>query len=158
MCSTSSPKHLVKVQGLTPGQPYVYQVGDGITWCASLKRDHVCKVGMRAKSACLLCGLTLTSTGPRVMSLSTPTPPCHRSSEISFTSLPAVGNVGLLRIGVFGDLGDTSNSSATLGHLLANQPAMVLNTGDMVWTFPRNAVGPLLRTSMRRHKLHILSN
>ena len=30
--STSSPKHLVKMTGLTPGTAYQYRVGDGITW------------------------------------------------------------------------------------------------------------------------------
>lgn len=30
--STSSPKHLVKMTGLTPGTAYQYRVGDGVTW------------------------------------------------------------------------------------------------------------------------------
>ena len=68
-----------------------------------------------------------------------------------------MGDVSILRIGVFGDLGDTSNSSATLGHLLTNQPAMVLNTGDLVWTSPTpDALGPLLRTSVLRSPAWIL--
>lgn len=41
-----------------------------------------------------------------------------------------------MRIGIFGDLGDTSNSSTTLQHLQANSPDMVLNTGDMVRALP----------------------
>lgn len=56
-----------------------------------------------------------------------------RLSEIAFKSLPAVGDLSVeMRIGVFGDLGDTSNSSDTLNHLIGNSPAIVLNTGDLV--------------------------
>ena len=71
--------------------------------------------------------------------------PCPRSSEIAFTALPAVGSGAMLRIGVFGDLGDTSNSSETLSDLMRNSPHIVLNTGDMVripltgFPFPRSS-------------------
>ena len=47
-----------------------------------------------------------------------------------------MGNITTMRIGIFGDLGDTSNSSTTLQHLIANSPDMVLNTGDMVRALP----------------------
>ncbi len=37
-----------------------------------------------------------------------------------------------LTIGVFGDIGDTINSTMTLGHLAANSPQIILNVGDLV--------------------------
>lgn len=55
-----------------------------------------------------------------------------RSPEASFTTLPALGVVGGFTIGVFGDLGDTYNSSTTLNHLAANSPQVILNVGDLV--------------------------
>ena len=55
-----------------------------------------------------------------------------RSPEASFTTLPALGAVGSFIIGVFGNLGDTYNSSTTLNHLQANSPQVVLNVGDLV--------------------------
>jgi len=33
---------------------------------------------------------------------------------------------------VFGDIGDTINSTMTLGHLAANAPQIILNVGDLV--------------------------
>ena len=46
-------------------------------------------------------------------------------------TLPAVGTVASLRIGLFGDLGDTLNSSDTLNHLQGNSPDIVYNVGDL---------------------------
>ena len=37
-----------------------------------------------------------------------------------------------LTIGVFGDIGDTINSTVTLGHLAANSPQIIYNVGDLV--------------------------
>lgn len=37
-----------------------------------------------------------------------------------------------MTIGVFGDIGDTINSTVTLGHLAANSPQVILNVGDLV--------------------------
>lgn len=53
-----------------------------------------------------------------------------------FTTLPDLGVVGGFTIGVFGDLGDTYNSSTTLNHLQANSPQVILNVGDLVRTCP----------------------
>ena len=58
-----------------------------------------------------------------------------RSPEGSFTTLPALGVVGNFSIGVFGDLGDTYNSSTTLNHLQSNSPQVILNVGDLVRAF-----------------------
>ena len=55
-----------------------------------------------------------------------------RSGDISLKTLPAVGTVAYLRIGLFGDLGDTLNSSDTLNHLQGNNPDIVYNVGDLV--------------------------
>jgi hypothetical protein len=33
---------------------------------------------------------------------------------------------------VFGDIGDTINSTVTLGHLASNSPQVILNVGDLV--------------------------
>ena len=65
-------------------------------------------------------------------SLVTDTVCALRSPEASFTTLPALGVVGNFTIGVFGDLGDTYNSSTTLNHLQANSPQVILNVGDLV--------------------------
>lgn len=43
-----------------------------------------------------------------------------------------MGTVAYLRIGLFGDLGDTLNSSDTLNHLQGNNPDIVYNVGDLV--------------------------
>lgn len=54
-----------------------------------------------------------------------------RSGDISLKTLPAVGTIALLRIGIFGDLGDTLNSSDTLNHLQGNNPDIIYNVGDL---------------------------
>ena len=56
----------------------------------------------------------------------------NRAEEIAFTSLPSIGDVKEQRVGVFGDLGDTANSSVTLQHLIDNAVDIVLNVGDLV--------------------------
>jgi hypothetical protein len=33
---------------------------------------------------------------------------------------------------VFGDIGDTVNSTVTLGHLASNSPQVIFNVGDLV--------------------------
>lgn len=57
----------------------------------------------------------------------------NTSPEHSFTTLPAVGHDKSIRIGVFGDLGDSTNSTSTLQHLAANKPAIILNMGDLTY-------------------------
>ena len=57
----------------------------------------------------------------------------RRSNERSFKTLNAAGARKGITIGVFGDLGDTMNSSTTIAHLIANSPDIVLNTGDYVY-------------------------
>ncbi len=44
-----------------------------------------------------------------------------------------------LTIGVFSDIGDTINSTMTLGHLAANAPQIILNVGDLVSAVSRQA-------------------
>jgi len=43
--------------------------------------------------------------------------------------------------GVFGDLGDTANSSTVRDHLLAANPDFILNTGD--FTYAGESLGHL---------------
>ena len=55
--------------------------------------------------------------------------PC-RSRQWTFTTLPEVGTRARLRIGVFGDLGQTAYSAQTLQHLAAESPQIILNMGE----------------------------
>ena len=52
---------------------------------------------------------------------------------MSFKTLPAVGAPKGQRIGVFGDLGQTANSSTTIAHLITNNPDIILMVGDFTY-------------------------
>jgi len=56
-----------------------------------------------------------------------------RSQQWSFTTLPEVGTRARVRIGVFGDLGQTAYSAQTLTHLAAESPQIILNMGEPPW-------------------------
>lgn len=54
------------------------------------------------------------------------------STEKSFTTIAP--NATTLRIGVWGDIGQTDNSSATFNALAARNPQVIINTADFTYS------------------------
>ena len=145
----------VKLTGLQPGTTHSYyidntQQADSVIRCGL---SHVPRVGLQeaystvelrsalhidllssaqARGRALLLLLTSPQTACCILSCinaaSGRDPPC-RSRKWSFTTLPEVGVRTRVRIGVFGDLGQTVYSAQTLAHLSKETPQIILNMG-----------------------------
>lgn len=59
-----------------------------------------------------------------------------RSSPLSFRTLPAVGDRSPVRIGIFGDLGQTRYSRQTLERLATAEPRIIFNMGGRCCRIP----------------------
>ena len=91
----------VLLKHLIPGTKYHYVVGNGSMWSREMTF------------------ITLPLHRPKRRRWGGP----HRQDPTS--------SVYPLRIGVLGDVGQTFNSTATLRHLAANRPQIIINVGDI---------------------------